>query len=114
MAAVPLPVNMNELTQLLKAFNALADANNWHPKHSPKNLAMALSVEAAELLEIFQWLGEEDSRQLNAEQHQRVSFEMADVLLYLLSMAEQLKIDLLQAAREKMLINQQRQASKKP
>jgi len=99
---------MNELSQLLKSFNDIADANNWHPKHSPKNLAMAISVEAAELLEIFQWLSEEKSSQLDADLRQRASYEMADVLLYLLSMAEQLNIDLLQAARDKMLINRQR------
>jgi NTP pyrophosphatase (non-canonical NTP hydrolase) len=94
--------------QLLTQFNQLADANGWHSKHSPKNLSMAISVEAAELLEIFQWLGEKDSFELSPEQRQQVGHEMADVFLYLLSLADQLNIDLVDAAKEKMRINKQR------
>lgn len=99
---------MEELKQLLQSFNQLADANDWHPKHSPKNLSMAIAVEAAELMEIFQWLSEENSSCLNAEQRQRASHEMADVFLYLLSLADRLNIDIITAAKEKMQINHQR------
>ena len=97
-----------ELRQLLNMFNQLADVNDWHPKHSPKNLAMAVSVEAAELLEMFQWLSEDASQQLTPSQRQQASHEMADVFLYLLCLADKLGINLVEAAKEKMLINQQR------
>lgn len=73
--------------------------------HSPKNLAAALSVEAAELLEPFQWLSEEQSRHLTAEQSAAVREEMADVLLYLIRLADKLDVDLVEAAHEKMSRN---------
>ena len=97
---------MQELEQLLRAFNHLADVNQWHGKHSPKNLSMAIAVEAAELLELFQW--REYDEDLDENLRRQAGHEMADVLLYLLSLAEKLNIDLLGAAREKMQINQLR------
>lgn len=96
------------LQTLLQDFKRLADANDWHPKHSPKNLAMAISVEASELVEIFQWLSENKSKQLNAAQLQHASHEIADVFLYLLCLADSLNIDLLRAAKAKMQVNWQR------
>ena len=100
---------MNAHKELLNLFNQLADANDWHPKHSPKNLAMAISVEAAELLETFQWLSEEDSGLLDNDQQQVVGYEMADVFLYLLALADKLNIDLVSVAKDKISINLQRQ-----
>ena len=73
--------------------------------HSPKNLAMALSVEVAELLEHFQWLSEEQSRTLSAEQRTRVREELADVLIYLVRLADKLDVELLAAARDKLVLN---------
>lgn len=77
----------------------------WDQFHSPKNLAIALSVEAAELLEHFQWLTAEQSESLSPEAHAAVRKEMADVLLYLIRLADKLDIGLIDAAREKLLEN---------
>ncbi|MHB1123551.1 MAG: nucleotide pyrophosphohydrolase [Ramlibacter sp.] len=93
---------IESLTRSLRAFAA---EREWAQFHSPKNLACALSVEAAELLEHFQWLTEEQSRQLTPEQLAAVGQEAADVLLYLLQLADQLGIDLAEAAREKIEVN---------
>ncbi|MEO5795139.1 MAG: nucleotide pyrophosphohydrolase [Rhodoferax sp.] len=90
------------LTQDLRDFAA---ARDWAPFHSPKNLAAALSVEAAELLEHFQWLTEEQSRHLPQAKKDEVGAEAADVLLYLLQLCDKLDIDLLESARRKMLVN---------
>lgn len=94
--------SLRDLAQRLEAFAA---ERHWQPFHSPKNLASALSVEAAELLEHFQWLTEDQSRQLPADKKQAVAFEMADVLLYLVQLSSALGVDLLDAARRKMVLN---------
>lgn len=77
----------------------------WAPYHTPKNLAMALIVEAAELVEQFQWLTPEESVALSAEKYEAVRQEMADVLIYLTRLADILDIDLLAAATDKIEIN---------
>lgn len=82
-----------------------ARARAWERYHTPKNLVMALSVEAAELLEPFQWLTAEQSHQLSAGQHEAVRQEIADVLIYLTRLADILEIDLLEAAADKLAIN---------
>ena len=87
---------------------AFAAARDWQQFHSPKNLAMALSVEAAELVEEFQWLTEEQSRRLDAERAERVRLELADVFIYLLRIADTLGVDLLLAADEKMALNERK------
>lgn len=94
-----------ELTQKLREFS---QARDWQQFQTPKNLSMALIVEAAELVEHFQWLTAEQSEQLGDEKLAEVGYEMADILMYLLRMADGLNIDVLQAAREKMLRNEQR------
>lgn len=91
-----------ELRERLRTFAAERD---WQPFHSPKNLALALSVEAGELLEQFQWMGDEDSRRLAVGKHAAVREEVADVFLYLIRLADQLGIDLAAAARDKIAIN---------
>ena len=78
---------------------------DWDQFHSPKNLASALAVEAAELLEPFQWLSEEQSSRLTSEQLAAVCEEMADVLLYLIRLADKLDVDLVTAASEKLVRN---------
>jgi NTP pyrophosphatase (non-canonical NTP hydrolase) len=98
----------SELKSLVQALRDFAQARDWEPYHSPKNLASALSVEAAELLEHFQWLTEAQSRSLDAEKRAEVGAEMADVFLYLLQLADKLGIDLVDAARSKMLVNAQK------
>jgi hypothetical protein len=71
---------MEELKQKLRKF---AKARDWDQFHSPKNLAMAMSVEASELLEHFQWLTQEESKKLDAEKLEAIKQEIGDVLLYL-------------------------------
>jgi dCTP diphosphatase len=96
---------INQLTRKLRDF---ADARDWQQFHSPKNLAMALSVEAAELVEIFQWLTEAQSQDLSTEQRQQTEHEMADIFLYLLRMADRLNIDIVDVAKKKILVNEKR------
>lgn len=90
------------LTQALREF---ALARHWGQFHSPKNLSAALSVEAAELLEHFQWLTEAQSHNLDEVKKEEVAAEAADVLLYLLQLCDQLGIDLIAAAHLKMKVN---------
>lgn len=93
---------LRELRDAVRRFSAERD---WDRYHAPKNLAMALSVEAAELLEHFQWISEEDSKRLGADQLARVREELADVLIYLVRLADKLDVDLLAAARDKLVLN---------
>ena len=97
-----------DLTAIQQRLAQFAAVRDWEQFHSPKNLAAALAVEAAELLEIFQWMTEEESRQLRSGDTalQKVRFELADVQLYLLRLADQLDVDLEQAINEKMIINE--------
>jgi NTP pyrophosphatase (non-canonical NTP hydrolase) len=96
---------LRALQQRLAAFAA---ARDWDQFHSPKNLAMALAVEAAELVEEFQWLTEEQSRRLDSERRERVRLELADVFIYLLRVADKLGVDLLQAVDDKIALNEQK------
>ena len=82
-----------------------AEARDWGQYHSPKNLSMALSVEVAELLEHFQWMTEAESLELTPETHEKVRDEVADVLLYLLQICNQLNIDPIDAAKTKLKKN---------
>jgi dCTP diphosphatase len=93
------------LSSLRDDLRRFAEAREWQQFHTPKNLAMALSVEAAELVECFQWLTPEQSARLNAGDRRAVEEETADVLLYLLRLTDVLDIDLLQAAQRKMRLN---------
>ncbi len=90
---------------LRDALRAFAAERDWDPFHSPRNLATALAVEAAELLEPFQWLDDAQARDLPPETRAAVEEEMADVLLYLVRLADKLDVDLEQAARAKMARN---------
>ncbi len=85
-----------------------AQARDWGQFHSPKNLAIALTVESSELLEIFQWMPEEASRSLPDEQRAKAKSEIADVLLYLVQLSSALGIDPVAAAQEKLELNEQR------
>jgi NTP pyrophosphatase (non-canonical NTP hydrolase) len=82
-----------------------ASDRDWDQFHSPKNLAIALSVEAAELLEHFQWTPEGNSNHLAPDELTRVREEIADVLLYLIRLSDKLDVDLLAAATEKIQLN---------
>lgn len=94
-----------DLQTLQVALRQFAAERDWAQFHSPKNLAVSLSIEAAEVLEHFQWLTEEQSRQLSEAQRGEVAHEIADVLLYLLQLSDKLSIDPLAAAREKLALN---------
>lgn len=98
----------NDLKTLQAALREFARARDWQQFHSPKNLACALSVEASELLEHFQWMPEEQSRTLTEEKKAAVAFEMADVFCYLLHMANQLDIDLAAVTTQKITLNETR------
>lgn len=98
----------DSLAHLAQRLQAFADARDWGRFHSPKNLASALVVEAGELLEPFQWLTEQQSRELPADVKQAVALEMADVLLYLVQLGNQLGVDVVEAAHRKVEINEGR------
>jgi NTP pyrophosphatase (non-canonical NTP hydrolase) len=93
------------LIQLRDALRVFAAERDWDQFHSPRNLATALAVEAAELLEPFQWLDDEQSANLSPETRAAVEQEMADVLLYLVRLADRLDVDLAAAARGKIVKN---------
>lgn len=97
---------MNDLDEIKIKLCQFAQARDWDQFHSPKNLSMALACEVGELLELFQWLTEEQSKNLTQEQRQAVEEEMADVFLYLLRLADKLNVDLLEAAKNKMAKNE--------
>ncbi len=99
---IPAASGLGELRDALRRFAADRD---WDQFHSPKNLAMALSVEASELLEHFQWLTEAESNNISATARHAVGLEAADVLLYLIRLSDKLEIDLIAAAHEKMRLN---------
>ncbi len=93
------------LYALRDSLRQFAEERDWEQFHSPKNLATALVVEAGELVEQFQWLTDEESRTLSTEKLGRVSEELADVLLYLIRLADKLDVDLLQVANKKIETN---------
>lgn len=93
------------LAKLIDELRRFAKVRDWDQFHSPKNLAAALSVEAGEVLEHFQWLTEAQSRKLSAKKREQIELELADVLLYLLRLSDKLGIDLLDAAGRKIKIN---------
>ena len=96
------------LAGLRRELRRFAEARDWGQFHTPKNLAMALSVEAAELLECFQWLTPDQSARLAAVDRRAVEEEVADVLLYLLRLTDILDIDPLRAAQRKMKLNRRK------
>ncbi len=94
--------DIKKLTEELRKF---AKDRDWEQFHSPKNLSMALSVEAGELVEKFQWLTEQQSFELTEKKKQEVEEEIGDILIYLVRIADQLNVDLIQAATEKLKQN---------
>ena len=96
---------MTDLESLRNQLRTFAADRDWDQFHSPKNLAAALTVEAAELLEHFQWLTEAQSQQLPPEALNEVRTEVADVLLYLIRISDKLGIDLIAAAKAKITLN---------
>lgn len=90
------------LKNKLKIF---ASERDWDQFHTPKNLAMALSVEVSELLELFQWLTEKQSYNLSSETKERAEQEIGDILIYLIRISDKLNIDPIEAAEKKIQLN---------
>ena len=95
----------DRVAQLIDALREFAEARDWEQYHSPKNLSMALTAEAGELLELFQWLTEDESRKLSRAKRSQVRDELGDVLIYLTRLADQLGIDPVEAAFDKIKKN---------
>lgn len=99
-------MTLDDLQQRLRQF---ADERDWQRFHTPKNLAMALSVEASELVEIFQWLTpDESSAVMDSDEAEHVREELADILIYLVRLADVLEVDLEAAGQAKIARNAQR------
>lgn len=104
---------LKSLAELKERVRAFAQARDWEQFHSPKNLAMALIVETAELVEHFQWLTEEQSYAIDPAKREQVALELADIFIYLARLADRLDIDLLDAAARKIALNEQRYPAEK-
>ena len=98
-------MNTQALTERL---HAIRDANDWRQFHSPKNLAMAASVEMAELVEIFQWLTENEARTLPADKLEHAGQEIGDVVLYLLLLCAELGLDMNDVVSAKLAHSEKR------
>jgi NTP pyrophosphatase (non-canonical NTP hydrolase) len=99
-------MNIEDIQKQLSDF---ADERDWDQFHNPKNLAMALSVEASELVEIFQWLTPEQAEVImNSSESEHVKEEMADVMIYLIRMADKLNVDLEKSVAEKIVKNSEK------
>ncbi len=102
------PMPDDSLRHLAQQLAQFASDRDWQQFHSPKNLASALVVEAGELLEHFQWLTEEQSRNLSADKRNEVAAEVADVLLYLIQLSSALGVDPVEAAQAKLKRNEEK------
>jgi dCTP diphosphatase len=102
--------DVTTLADLKKCVNDFVDRRDWHQFHAPKNLAMSMAIETAELMEHFQWVSAEQSRKLveDPERLAAVAEELADVLCYSLALANELGLDLSSALRRKMAKNEQK------
>lgn len=99
---------MSDLEQIRSALRRFIAEREWEPYHSPKNLAMALSGEAGELVSLFQWLSEAESRNMPPERLADAADEIADVQMYLVALADQLGINIAEAVAGKMAKNAQK------
>jgi len=98
----------DSLRKLSAELAHFVDERDWDQFHNPKNLAMALAVEAGELLEHFQWLSEVEAEALSPSTREEVAMEMADVLMFLLRLADRLHVDLIESAGKKLKLNRQK------
>ena len=97
-----------DLEKIKRIIREFSSERNWDKYHTPKNLSMALSVEASELVEIFQWLTQEESKNIDPKDIQSVKDEVADILIYLIRIADKLDIDLEEAILEKIKKNSEK------
>jgi NTP pyrophosphatase (non-canonical NTP hydrolase) len=99
---------LTDIEKLQKRLQAFADQRDWNQFHSPKNLSMALIVEAGELAEHFQWLTQQESFSLPEDKLEKVGEELADIFVYLVRLADQLDIELPAAIDRKIELNEQK------
>jgi dCTP diphosphatase len=97
---------MSDLAATVARIRAFRDARDWMQFHNPKNLASSIVIEAAELLELFQWKTPEESNALVQTKRTEIEHELADIAVYVLELADNLGIDLLQAIDRKMALNE--------
>lgn len=96
---------MSELEEIRKAIRKFRDERDWMQFHNPKNLACSISIEAAELLEHFQWKTPEESENISKEKKTEISHEIADIAVYIIELADNLNIDLAAAIQKKLSLN---------
>lgn len=98
------------LTDLQQRYEEFVSSREWTRFHTPQNLAQAISVESSELLENFLWMNNPSSQEVQADEEllEQTRDEMADILIYLIGLANRLDIDLLEAVEEKMDENEER------
>jgi dCTP diphosphatase len=100
--------SIDSLETLTARLAEFADERDWDQFHNPKNLVMALAAETGELLEHFQWLHADEAEMLSPAQRDAVSLEMADILMFLVRLADKLEVDLLDASARKLDVNRQK------
>ena len=100
------------ITKLREKIRLFASERDWNQFHTPKNLAMALSVEASEIVELFQWLTAEESQSLSAAKRQALEEEIGDVMIYLINLGDKFGIDPIRAAEKKLAINAKKYPAK--
>lgn len=98
----------DRLEILQREINSFTKARKWEQFHTPKNLAMALNVECAELLEIFQWMSPGQSREPDQDTRQHIAEEIGDIMIYLSMIASSFDIDPIEAARNKLVLNEKK------
>ena len=96
------------MDNLKKEITSFVKARDWEKYHSPKNLAMGLSIEASELLEIFLWLSDHESQNLNAKQLKQLKDEIGDVMIYLINLSTKFDFDLIECAKDKLKQNKEK------
>lgn len=98
----------DSLDELQQAIDAFIDERDWAQFHAPKNLAMGVAIEAAEIMEHFLWCSTEASLALDDRKRAEVANEIGDVLIYLMELSRALRIDLVAAARDKLALNREK------
>ncbi len=96
---------MNDIQNLINTINKFRDARNWRQYHNPKDLAISISIEAAELLEDFQWISNEEALKKNQE---NIREEIADVLIYSLMLCSDLELDVKKIIEDKIVKNEKK------
>ena len=103
--SISIPVGNDQLSEIAERLRGFARERDWEQFHTPKNLAASVAIEAGELQEIFQWLNDEQARNLTADQMTNAREELADVAIYLIRLADQLGVDLGEAIAKKIATN---------